>query len=198
MSAAVLPPLTEVHTDVRKRFSRSEVEQMFDSGIFEGQRLELIDGDLIDKMGQNPPHASVIRRLAILLAQIFGMERILNRAPVDVAPADRERNFPEPDLAILIENKPDFDSRHPFGNELLLLVEVAQTSLDRDTSTKRDLYARAGVPEYWVVDLPGRQVIVHRAPSGGAYSQVSVFSGDEAIAPESQPGHPIPVSKILP
>jgi Uma2 family endonuclease len=133
-----------------------------------------------------------------VLTQIFEPKRILVQAPVDVAPPDQERNFPEPDLAVLIQNKPDFDERHPRGDELLVVIEVAQTSLYRDVTTKRDLYARASVPEYWVVDLPGRRIVAYRALSHEAYTQILTFAEGESIALESEPGTPIAVAAVLP
>jgi len=198
MASATLPPQIEIEAEARKRFSRSEVEKMADLGIFEGQRIELIDGDLINKREQKPPHASVIRRLLKVLAQLFEMDRILVQTPVDVSPLDQEKNLPEPDLAVLIENKPDFDVRHPQGSELLIAIEVAYSSQYRDVTTKRDLYARAGVPEYWVIDLLGRQVIVHRALKEGEYTKISAFSENESVALETQPGKPIAVAALLP
>jgi Uma2 family endonuclease len=190
MSAAVIPPL--------RRYTRDDVQKMEDADLFEGRRYELIDGELIDKMGQNPPHASTIRNLTKLLARIFGLERILVQSPVDVSLGDRDRNLPEPDLALLAEDKPEFTRRHPRGDELLLAIEVADTSLRSDLTTKRDLYARAGVPEYWVVDLNARRVIAHRAPSRGVYADVTTVAEHESIALESHAAAAIPLNQILP
>jgi Uma2 family endonuclease len=195
MSAAVLPPLKGIGFESRRTFARIEFEKMLASDIFAGQRFELIDGDLIDKIGQNPPHASSIRRLMKLLARIVAPERILVQSPVDVAMNDRERNLPEPDLAVLLEDKPEFDVRHPCGDELLLVVEVADTSLVTDTTVKRDLYARPGVPEYWVIDLNGRRVIVHAAVSQGIYTQISSLSENELLTLD---GHSIAIASLLP
>ena len=79
--------------------------------------------------------------------------------------------------------------------QIKLPVEVAETSLSRDTTIKRDLYARAGVPEYWVLDLESRRVVVHRAPDEGQYSQISELKDNESLAFES---HSIPVAQLLP
>src|SRR5712691_12986752 len=81
----------------RKRFTRAEVRSMDEAGLFAGQRLELIEGDLIDKMGQRPPHASTIQLLLVWLAGVFGLDRVRVQLPVEAAPADRERSLPEPD-----------------------------------------------------------------------------------------------------
>jgi Uma2 family endonuclease len=188
MSAATLQP-------PRKRFTRGEVEQMLDAGLFAGQRFELIDGDLIDKMGQNPPHSHALRLLHDWLVKIFGGTRVQMQQPIEAAPAERERSLPEPDLSVLAEIKNDYAKRHPRGNELLLAIEVADTTVRYDATAKRDLYARAGVPEYWVLDIPGRRLIVHRRLSQGQFEQIETLAESAAV---SAGGVQIPVSELLP
>jgi Uma2 family endonuclease len=187
MSAATLQP-------PRKRFTRTEVEQMLDAGLFAGQRFELIDGDLIDKMGQNPPHSYALRLLLAWLVKIFGVERIQVQQPIEAAVAERERSLPEPDFAVIAELKEDYTKRHPRGDELLLAIEVADTTARYDATLKRDMYARAGVPEYWVLDIGGRRLIVHRHPSGGAFEQIDSLSESASVLAG---GMQIPVSELL-
>ena len=198
MNSAVLAPLQETGVAPRKKFTSDEVRRMLDSGIFAGQRFELIDGDLIEKMGQNPPHASAIHLALEWLADLFGVARIRVQSPIDAAIVDSERSFPEPDIAVLRERKPDFLHRHPRGSELLLVIEVSDTTLYTDASTKRDIYARAAVPEYWVVDLNNRRIIVHRAPAAGVYTEITALAENETIAPESESSQSIPVARLLP
>jgi len=168
---------------------------MLDAGLFAGQRLELIEGDLIDKMGQNPPHAYLIQILHLFLAKIFGGERVRAQIPIEAGVTDQERSLPEPDFAILVEPRGDYQRRHPRGDELSLVIEVADTTLQFDTTTKRDLYARAGVPEYWVLDINGRRLIAHRNPSRGKFGQIETVPENAAV---SAGGTQIPVSELLP
>jgi Uma2 family endonuclease len=195
MSAAIVIPPGE--PSQRKRFTRAEVQQMADSGLFVGQRLELIEGDLIDKMGQRPPHAYVIRIVQALLAGLFGSERIQVQLPIEVQAADRKWSLPEPDVAILKEAKADFQTRYPRGTELVLVIEVADTTVRLDLTTKRDLYARAEVCEYWVLDLKRRCLTVHRQPSDGKYADIAVLPEGEGIFLESGNAN-ISVTQILP
>jgi Uma2 family endonuclease len=183
MSAAVLLPL--------KRFTREQTHRMMDAGAFDG-RFELLDGYIVDKTGQKPTHASAIRRLFKLLLSLHSAELLLIQAPIDVAEEDRVRNEPEPDIAVLNCDKPEFETRHPRGDELALLIEVADSSLRTDKTLKRDLYARAGVPEYWIVDLQNRCVIVHKNPADGVYGAISTLTEETEIAGA------ISVSQILP
>jgi Uma2 family endonuclease len=186
MSAAALP---------RKRFTRDEVEQMAGLGLFDGQRLELIDGDLIDKMGQNPPHACAIQFLLDLLFEVYGRRRVRVQAPLEIAVADRQYNFPEPDLSVLASAKFPAGKRHPRGDETVLVVEVADTTLRGDSTLKRDLYARAGVPEYWVLNVKGKKLVVHRSPNQGKYSSTIVLTARDAVSID---GKSVRVADMLP
>lgn len=139
MSAAVIPPAA--------RFSRSDVDRMLEAGLLEGKRFELIEGELTDKVGQNPPHAGVIQFLLEWFAHLFGVQKVRVQLSLEVSGADRDRNMPEPDLAVVVEAKAEYRRRHPRADETVLVVEVADTSLRQDLFMKRDRYARAGVPE---------------------------------------------------
>jgi len=194
MSAAPQLPVT---TDVlpRKRFTRQDVERFMATGVLDGQRLELLDGDLVDKMGQNPRHAATIQRLFVALLKIFDAALIRIQLPMEAASTDRDRSVPEPDLALLAETKPDFDHRHPRGDELLLVVEVSDTTAAFDLSRKAQIYANAGVPEYWVVDLNNKRLVVHHKPDGSVYRLVQQLSETDEV---SLDGHSIRIGDILP
>ena len=148
---------------------------MIDVGAFEDMRCELIDGELIDKMGQNPNHAYTIQLVVSWLAGIFGVRLIRVQSSILLTGADRDRSVPEPDVAVLSQWKDEYQVRHPDGNELVLAVEVASSSRHTDLGRKAELYANAGVPEYWVVDLDRRAIVVHRDPDGPQYRKIEVF-----------------------
>jgi Uma2 family endonuclease len=190
MSAATaLPP--------RKRFTRSEVLQMADSGLFLDQKLELIDGDLIDKMGQKPPHAYAVRTLQALLAALFGADRIQVQLPMEVSGPDQKWSLPEPDLAVLKQAKSDFQARYPRGTELLLVIEIADTSAQHDLTIKRDLYLRAQVSEYWALDLKRRCLVVHRHPNSAQYASVLTLNESESASLEGS-NLKIAIARMLP
>jgi Uma2 family endonuclease len=182
----------------RKRFTVGEVEQMLEAGLFAGQRFELIDGDLIDKMGQNPPHAYVITLVLEWLTSICASKRIRVQLPIQAGGPDQKWSLPEPDLAVVPELKDVYLHRHPRGDELLLAVEVADTTLQYDETLKRDLYARAGVREYWVLDIGGRQLTVHRNPSNGKFSYVQTRTEQDEVSPEFHPSEALKVAALLP
>jgi len=187
MSAApLLPPQGGVEVLRRKRFTREEFDRLIQSGFFDGQRYELIDGELIDKMGQNPPRAVAIRLALAWLVSVFKPNLIQIQLPIEASPADRGRSLPEPDLAILAEDKPEFTKRFPRGDEILLAIEVSDTSVSFDLSRKAALYAAAGVPEYWVLDLPRRRLVVHRKPSEASYRLTRWFAEEDMVTLETR------------
>src|SRR5580658_9219799 len=176
-----IPEIAEA-APARKRFTQEEVEALAATGVFAGQRYELIDGDLIDKMGQNPPHVTAIQLLLKWLASLFEVDMIRVQHPVEAAPGDRERSLPEPDIAVLRERSIEHHNRHPRGDEMRLVIEVSDTTAAFDRSRKATLYARAGVPEYWVLDLNARMLVVHREPDGTQYRQAFLHAPEEAVS----------------
>jgi Uma2 family endonuclease len=148
---------------------------MVESGALEGQPVELLDGLLVEHMSpQGPAHTAVVMRLSRHFASAEGW--LMVQLPLEVLP-DSE---PEPDLA-LVDHEPS-PTRH--ARTALLVVEVAVTSHSVDRGSKAALYARAGVPTYWLVDLPGRAVEVRTEPGEGGYRQQRTYPlGDRVPAP---------------
>ena len=178
MSTAAIPK--PVWEQPGKRFSRDEFNRMIEAGIFEGQRYELIDGELINKMGQNPDHAFVITMLMEWLMGLFPPRLVRIQLSAQAGGADHNWSVPEPDVAVLAEWKSDYAHRHPHGDELKLVIEVAGTSIRKDLTRKAEIYATAGVPEYWVIDLERRAIVVHRKPLKGEFRFVERFGEREA------------------
>jgi Uma2 family endonuclease len=198
MSAAILPASPAADSLRRKRFTRSEIDRMLELGLFDGQRCELIDGELIDKMGQNPSHAQAIRNLFAWLIGLFGPDRLHIQSPIEVKSGDSDWSLPEPDISVLADTGGEYAKRHPRGDELLLVVEVADTSLRQDLITKRDLYARASVAEYWVLDLPSRRLIVHRHPEHGEYRETTILNEGDRASCAGHPEQTVAVRDFLP
>jgi Uma2 family endonuclease len=197
MAATIVPPDNAAQALPRKRFSREEVDEMLEAGLFAGQRYELIDGDLIDKMGQNPAHAAAIVWIQKWLGSFMDLGRIRVQLSMEAAREDRKWTIPEPDFAVLAEEKSDYQQRHPRGDEMLLVIEVSDTAVKFDLTRKAVLYARAGVPEYWVLNLPRRQLVVHRQPDGTEYRSIRIYSEEEIVSMESS-DRTVKVGELLP
>jgi Uma2 family endonuclease len=163
--------------------------------LWEGQHYELIQGELINKMGKNLPHVRGSRRVVHALEQAFRWDLIATEAPIDVALGDNPTNKPEPDVYVLKTD--NISDRNPRPEHLALVVEISDTTLDFDTTVKAALYARGGIPEYWVLDLNGRRLIVQRDPSGSVYKTVVAYSEQERLCALSEPEHQILVADLL-
>ena len=170
----------------RKRWTRAECATLEASGLLDQESLELVEGELISKMGKKRPHVSSFKRLHEWLVHVFGWRFVDAEAPIDVAPEDNPTSEPEPDLIVLRQDDSHFTS-NPQPQDLRLVVEIAHTSLSFDLKVKAALYARAGVPEYWVLDVAGRRLLVHRNPQSGTYMDVAAYSEHESVSPLAAP-----------
>jgi len=195
------PPAPAAQCPPRKRWTRAECERLEALGIFEQQHLELIQGELIDKMGKNRPHVNAAALLFAWLIQVFGPRLVNVEAPIDVAPEDNPTNEPEPDAVVVkreyVESRA-YRLRSPRPEDLALVIEIADSSLPFDLTTKAALYARAGIIEYWVLDIIGRHLIVHREPQAGQYASVTSYSQDESAAPLAAPHSSLRIADIFP
>ncbi len=177
----------------RKRWSRAEFEFLENACLLKG-RYELLDGEIITKMGQNRRHARVLSLLLAYLAAAFGAERVQSQATMEVREDDRILNRPEPDAAVLRE---DID-RNASGEDVLLAVEVSDTTQADDYGHKVALYARAGVAEYWVLDLNRRLLTAFRRPQEGRWLVRDDYAEGDTVSPLSAPQSVILVSELLP
>jgi Uma2 family endonuclease len=181
----------------RKRWNRAECERLEAAGI-DLQHVELIEGELIVKMSKNPPHVDAAALLLGWLIQVFGVRFVNHEAPMDVAPEDNPTSEPVPDLIVLKRKFTGFGLARPQPKDLELVVEIADTSLAFDLTVKATLYARAGIVEYWVLDVPGRRLIVHRDPQTGQYGSVTAYNEQEGVAPLGAPSSVFPVKDVFP
>jgi Uma2 family endonuclease len=184
--------LTEIPAPVappdppRKRWTRAECAALEASGLLDYESLELVEGELISKMGKKRPHVNSFNRLHEWLVHVFGWRQVDVEAPIDVAPEDNPTNEPVPDL-IVLRKDPSHLTSNPRPEDLQLVVEIADASLSFDVRVKAALYARAGVIEYWVLDVAGRRLVFHRNPESGKYADVIAYSEHESVSPLSAP-----------
>ncbi len=170
----------------RKVWTREEAHALVEAGIPNAEKWELIEGDIIDRMGKKRPHVIWQKRVHEQLARIFGAERVEAEAPTDVATIDNTTSEPEPDLKVLRRPSEEYSS-NPQPEDVLLAVEISDSTVRFDLTVKARVYARAGIIEYWVVDIQRKQVIVHRAPIDGLYTSVMAFGFDEEVSPMAAP-----------
>ena len=149
-------------------------------------------------MGQNRPHVIVIVLLCEWLRQIFGGAFVQSQGPIQISLSDTDLSEPEPDIAVTAQPATAYIERLPAPSDLTLVVEVSDTTLRFDRTTKAALYARAGIGEYWIVDIAGRQVFVHRRPGAEGYREIASYGAEEQIAVLSHPGDSVCVADLLP
>ena len=163
------------------RWTCAEFHRFGDLGVFEGRRAMLIDGVILEEGPMNPPHAITLELVEEALRTAFGTGwRFRSQSPL-VLGQDLD---PEPDFAV-IAGTPRGSSGHPTTADLV--VEVADSSLDFDTNEKRLLYARAGLREYWVVDINGRRLLVYRDPQAGDYATQQALGPADTVATLAAP-----------
>jgi Uma2 family endonuclease len=165
----------------RKKFTVDEYEQMGRAGIFrEDDRVELVDGEIVEMTPIGSWHAGCVTRTASLFGRRVGDRAIVSvQNPIRLGSHDE----PQPDVAIL-KPRPDFYSRsHPDPQDVLLVIEVSDASTVYDRDTKVPLYARAGIPETWRVDLQADLVEVYRDPSPEGYGEVHSVRRGERLTP---------------
>ncbi len=171
----------------RKRWTRAECEAIEAAGVLAQQRYELIEGELISKMGKKRPHVNSLALVMHWLVEVFGFEFVNQEAPIDVAPEDTPTSEPEPDLIVLKRPLLEFQTANPRAEDLRLVVEVSDMTLQFDLTIKAALYARAGIREYWVVDLANRRLLIHRDPGSGGYVSSASYGSEESVAPLAAP-----------
>ncbi len=169
---------------------RQEYDQLVALGAFVDERIELLEGQLVPMSPIGPPHSSAVQTLTeLLLPALLGRARVFSQSPF----AALDSSEPDPDVAIV----PLGDYHHEHASEAYLIIEVAQSSLARDRGQKQRIYARAGVPEYWIVDVEGRAIEVHREPGYEGYAVREVVGYEGSLAPHAFPDVVVEVRRIL-
>ncbi|MBK7584855.1 MAG: Uma2 family endonuclease [Myxococcales bacterium] len=163
-----------------RRLSRDEFQRMGEQGFFRDERVELIAGVVVEMSPVGPPHSDEISVLTRILVLGVG-DRAVVRVQLPFAAGDDSQ--PQPDLALVAPRR--WSDRHP--DQAFLLVEVAESSLAYDRRVKARVYALSGVPEYWVVDVVGKQVEVFEAPVAGSYTKHRLVPATAQLAPAAFP-----------
>ena len=188
----------EVHlSDVaigQYRLSRAEYDRAIEAGVFEPEaRLELIDGDLHAMTPQGSRHATGVVLVSESLRRAFGSGfHVRTQLPL----AADDYSEPEPDVAVVTGTLRDYRDAHP--TLPVLVVEVSDDSLHHDRTVKQRLYARCGIPEYWLLALPDARLEVYRDPGEGGYRSVSFHGPVDSVAPRGCPDARIAVADLLP
>lgn len=182
-------------------FTRKEYYALDKHGFLRDQRVQLIGGEILQEVTRmNPPHATAIRKTTKAIERVFGDGYDVRvQLPIDLGLTSE----PEPDVAAVVGSIDDFAAQHP--TSAVLVIEVADATIETDTHEKASLYASGGIADYWVIDLTTDRVLVFRSPQpdakakfGHDYASVSAFGRDDKLTPLAAPNARILVSDLLP
>lgn len=161
------------------RWSRARYDRLAETGVLEGTHVELIDGELLEiEVTHSPRHASSIVRATDVLRRAYPQHLVLTQLPLALTDQDE----PEPDVAVVAGTIDDYATQHP--TTAVLVVEVSDTSLPYDRTAKAALYARSGIPTYWIIDLVHDCVEVRTGPTLHGYERVEVKHPGDGLLPE--------------
>jgi Uma2 family endonuclease len=166
--------------------TREEAYALVDLGFPNAEKLELIEGELIDRKGKEHLHNLSQTLILEWLRQQFGSEFVQVEPSIYVSLEDNLRSEPEPDLIVTAHSIRTY-SDNVTPSEIRLLIEVSDSTVTFDLGRKASLYARAGIGEYWVIDIPDQVVHVHRGPAQGAYTSIVKRAFSETISPLAKP-----------
>lgn len=164
---------------VRHRFSVADYQKMIDTGVLsEEDHVELLNGEIVEMSPIKSPHAAIVKRLNRLLQKYFGNRYLVSiQDPIIIRPNSQ----PQPDIAVLKYRDDYYYNEHPRPEDIILLIEVADSSLEKDRKIKLPLYAAAGIQEAWLVDIASKLLEVHTKPTPQGYSQVQIFRAGDVL-----------------
>lgn len=193
-------PLMATYERKTRRWSRKEYDRLIDLGVFQpGDPIELIGGELLVAEPQGAPHYTAIRKTARVLERAFGPSwEVRTQGPIGLD----EESEPEPDVAVVPGTPEDYGSEHP--SRAVLIVEVSESSLAFDRGHKGSVYARAGIADYWILNLVDRVLEVYREPAPDAaapfaarYARREVLDPSRRVSPLAAPNSGILVRELL-
>jgi Uma2 family endonuclease len=179
----------------RRPFTTAEYHRLIGAGILtEDDRVELLDGEIIKMAPIGPGHAGCVNRLAELLREKIQKLAIVSvQNPIELS----KYSEPQPDIALLRRRADFYAKSHPSPEDVLLAIEVADTTLEGDREVKIPSYARAGICESWLVDLPNGRIEVHSQPAGGIYQEIRITLRGQAVVSRAVPQIELKADDIL-
>jgi Uma2 family endonuclease len=183
-------------TTTIRRFSVYEYHRMAEVGIIHPEeRVELIEGQIIQMAAKNPPHSATTKCASDYLRNLMsGLADIRVQEPIQL----NKYSEPEPDIAVVQMHPRNYFDRHPQPNEVFLVIEVSDTTLKFDREVKAAAYASAAIADYWILDANKQQVFVFRNPHSGTYEQQSILPLEETISPLACPEINILIARLFP
>lgn len=179
-------------TTTTYKWSVEEYHQMIESGILAGKAVELLDGEILKMSPEREEHSYTNDDVAELLREkLKGLAKIREAHPITL-----DNSEPEPDIAIVRLPKTIYTQHHPYPEDIYWLIEVSKKTLNQDLTKKSIIYARNRIPEYWVIDLVNKKLIVHTNPIENSYSKIIEYNSG-TISPLAFPQITIALDQLL-
>jgi Uma2 family endonuclease len=183
-------------TPTRTRISTNRYQMMVAAGVLtKYDRIELIEGEMFDMAPMGTRHSAMTSRLhELFVLALSRSTTIVSGGPVNLG----EFSEPQPDLMLLKRRADFYSGKIAEAGDVLLLIEVSDSSLAYDQSVKLDLYSRYGVAEYWIVDVEGERIVTYRELAANGYVRKAEFAGAAIVAPQAFPDVKITVGDMFP
>jgi Uma2 family endonuclease len=179
----------------RYRITADEYFRMGETGVLAPDaRVELVEGELIEMAPIGPPHASTVERLVDLLRRALEDRAMVRTQQPSVV---GKYSVPQPDITVVVRRDDYYADAHPEPRDVLLAVEVADSTLKFDRDVKTAMYARSGVPELWVVDIAAQRILRSASPQNGAYTEIVTLAAGDSIGIGALPDVRIEVRAIF-
>jgi Uma2 family endonuclease len=186
--------ITSTRDLARRVFTREEYYKMAEAGLFDDEKVELIEGDIISVPPPGPSHRTTSIRLFKILDALFANDHyVMHESPIDLANITE----PIPDVSVATGSEADYFDRHPDYSDICLAVEISDSSLYKDRKLKQRLYAGKGIAEYWIVNLVAKQLEVYREPTAEGYGPPAICLPGDTVETLFAPGIPIAISDFL-
>lgn len=164
---------------IRRKIKVVDYHRMFESGILTKEdKVELIKGEIIEMSPSGSLHAAIIDRISNFMMLALGNQIIVrSQSPVQIS----DLSMPEPDISVLKPSQDFYAQAHPLPEDIFLLIEVADSSYRYDKEIKLPVYAKAGISEYWIVNIEKKEIEAHREPHNEIYSKIDIIQLDQSL-----------------
>ena len=160
------------------KWSVSEWQELVDTGLLEGKPVELLEGDIVEMSPEGIEHSYTNQSVSDYLRDLLKGKAYIR----DAHPITLDNSEPEPDIAVVQLPETIYRNHHPYPQDIYWLIEVSNRSLNKDLEEKIITYARNAIPEYWVIDLKNKKLIVHTQPTNSRYSQITEYQSGSFVS----------------
>lgn len=174
------------------KWSINQWHRLVETGVLAGQDVELLDGDIVNMSPEGIPHSFSNRKVGNYLRELLkGIAYISERYSITL-----NNSEPQPDIAVVHLPEDIYRQHHPYAKDIYWLIEISNSTLQFDKTTKARIYARNDIVEYWIIDLVNKKLIVHSVPEGDVYQKIEEYQTG-TVSPQSFPNIKIELNKLL-